>query len=57
MFTFSEASERHQSFQNRIFQQAVQAHGSFSVLSLNPPTDKSIDQVLKQIAASEGLSK
>ena len=56
VFTFSEASERHQSFINRIFQQAVQARRSFRVLSLNPPIDSSIDRVLKQIAASEGLS-
>ena len=57
IFTFSDPSEKSQTFFNKIFNKAIQNSPWFKTLALNPPIDKDIDRVLKGIISVEGIDK
>jgi hypothetical protein len=57
IFTLSDSQERIPSFINKILCKEIMAlkGSTVQVFNLNPPTEKAIDKVLKQIAEGEEL--
>ena len=55
VFIFSDPVERSKSFLFKIFSKNVLEHIKTAKLTLNPVTEGSIDKVLRQITATEGI--